>query len=175
MSSVVTGTYGALINEHNSDQLANVLIADNPETFREAELPGQHTFLLKWPLFFFAQLINVNSESLAVLTVFLVLTTTLSLAYILYRLDKRTLYFSVRILALSSILLLIPSQPTESSLLPASLAMLTTRNIEYIVYIFVIYVFIKYKDRRDISLLNLIIFSLLVLTDKLFFVLFSSV
>ena len=42
---------GAKLHGGNADQLVNSFLFEHSSTFHGALLPGQHTFLIKWPLF----------------------------------------------------------------------------------------------------------------------------
>jgi LmbE family N-acetylglucosaminyl deacetylase len=62
--------------------------------------------------------------------------TILLFAALLYRIERRPLVFGTLCLALASCLLLVPAQPYAGGLLSVNMAMLTARNLEYVVYIF---------------------------------------
>ncbi len=125
----------ARIQQGNADQTVNTYLFTHWSTFHAATLPGAHSFLLKWPLFVLANLLGATHATFAFLTCLVTLTTVSALAYVLYRIDRRPLLFGTYCLALASILLAIPPEPYAGGLLPVNMAMLTTRNIEYIVYI----------------------------------------
>ncbi|MGH7241083.1 MAG: PIG-L family deacetylase, partial [Candidatus Saccharimonadales bacterium] len=55
---------------------------------------------------------------------------------LLWRIERRPLVFGLLCLALASVLLVVPPVPYPGALLPVNMAMLTTRNLEYLLYIF---------------------------------------
>jgi LmbE family N-acetylglucosaminyl deacetylase len=126
---------GGLLHQENADQLVDPYLFENANTFHNATFPGSHSFLVKWPIFLLIKLAGFSSLSFIVATIAISLVTVLSLAYLLYRIDKRPAVFGGMTLALASILLLVPPQPGAGALLPVNLAMVATRNLEYILYI----------------------------------------
>jgi GlcNAc-PI de-N-acetylase len=167
---------GAKLQGGNADQLINSYLFENLETFRASLIPNAHTFLIKWPLFIILRIFQHSDKILILLTMLVSLLTIGCFAYILYRIEKRPLRFSMLILALSSILLFIPAQPHTGALLPVNFAMLTTRNIEYIIYIVSLILiirmpYIKIKNRALCIATSLL--TLLFASDRLF-LLFSA-
>src|SRR5882762_7030559 len=126
---------GARLQQGNADQPANVYLFENAHTFHEALLPGQHSFLIKWPLFLLVRVFGSSQAAFSIFTVATVLLTVALLAFIIYRIERRPLVFSTIFLALASVLLLVPTMPYAGGLLPVNMAMLTTRNLEYLFYI----------------------------------------
>lgn len=127
--------YTAFLHMDNADQLVNVFLFDNPATFQGAIFPTAHTFLIKWPLFLLVHLCGSSQLAFMCFTVGVTLATVGLFAYILWRIERRPLIFGTLCLALASVLLLVPPQPVAGALLPVNMAMLTTRNLEYILYI----------------------------------------
>lgn len=160
---------GARLQQHNADQLSDPYMFKDWATFRAASFPGAHTFLIKWPIFWLVSVFGVSSRSLLVATVGVVLLTIATLVYILYRIDRRPLVFGTICLGLALVLLLVPAQPYAGGLLPINMAMLTTRNLEYAVYMVVLILFARAKRLRDYSfILATLLLALLVASDKLF-------
>lgn len=126
---------GAHLHQGNADQLINSYLFEDRQTFVNAQLPSQHSFLIKWPLFYIVRLLNFSDMAFAAVTVITVLLTTGAFMLILKKLEPRPLFLGTILLALSSVLLLVPPQPGASGLLPVNMAMLATRNLEYIIYI----------------------------------------
>lgn len=126
---------GARLQLSNSDSLVDPLLFKNLSTLSGATFPGQHTFLLKWPLFWLISLFNYSSASYVVVTVALVLITVIGLVLLMHRIEHRLIVLGTLCLGLASVLLLIPTQPYSGGILPVNMAMLTTRNIEYMFYI----------------------------------------
>lgn len=162
----------ARIHLHNADQLVEQFLFEHSPTLHAAVMPGAHSFILKWPLFFLIRVVGINEITLISATVILTLVTVGLLAYILYHIIRRPLLFGVICLALASVLLMIPTEPYPGALLPVNMAMLTTRNIEYVLYIVALILIIKsarlvhWKPFVALFLLTSIIAS-----DKLFLVL----
>jgi LmbE family N-acetylglucosaminyl deacetylase len=153
----------------NADQLIDPYLFQNSSTLHQAQFPGAHTQLFKWPIFYLIKLLGFSSSSYIVLTVILVLATIGAFAFILYRIDRRPLVFGTVLLAISSILLLIPAQPYPGGLLPINMGMLSTRNFEYIFYIASLYLIIRSKSFKSWQFLSaILIFSILIASDKLF-------
>ncbi len=126
---------GARLQQVNADQLSDPLLFGSPDVFRGAAFPAQHSFLIKWPLFYLVRLAHYSSASFIIVTVATTVITVVLFALLLRRIDRRPLVFGTLCLALASCLLLVPTQPYAGALLPANMAMITTRNLEYIVFI----------------------------------------
>jgi LmbE family N-acetylglucosaminyl deacetylase len=132
---VFWGVNGANIQLANADQLVNAYLFDSFQTFQGALLPAQHTFLLKWPLFWLISWFHFATWAFAAVTVALVLLTVGGLAFVLRRIERRPAVFGALCLALASVLAMVPIHPQTGVQLPVNMAMVTTRNIEYIVYL----------------------------------------
>jgi LmbE family N-acetylglucosaminyl deacetylase len=137
-STILWALLGALAQHSNADQLINPYLFDNAATFHGSLIPSAHTFLLKWPLFWLIKMLGYSSAAYIGTTIGICLVTVGSVAFIAYRLMRRPLPFAVLCLAFSALLLPIPAQPYAGALLPVNMAMLTTRNLEYVVYIVVL-------------------------------------
>jgi LmbE family N-acetylglucosaminyl deacetylase len=119
----------------NADQLIYTDLMKSISTFQAAALSGQHAFLIKWPLFLLVHIFGTSRASYTTLTVLTVLATVLLFVLILRRIERRPLVLGTLCLALASVLLVIPAQPYAGGILPVNMAMLATRNIEYIIFI----------------------------------------
>jgi len=160
---------GAHVQGHNADQLSDPYLFSTWATFKGALFPGSHTQLLKWPIFWLVSVFGVTSLSLVVATVATVLVTVGALALVLHRIDRRPLIFGTVCLGLSLALLLVPAQPYAGGLLPVNMAMLTTRNIEYIIYMAVLILIARAQHIKSWSwAAGAALLSLLVASDKLF-------
>ncbi|HWT55743.1 MAG TPA: PIG-L family deacetylase [Candidatus Microsaccharimonas sp.] len=126
---------GASLQNNNADQLVDSYLFENAQTVHGASFPGQHTFLFKWPLFWLQHVFGYTPTGFIVLTTLVVLVTVGGLAYLLWRIERRPFMFGLLCLALASALLLVPPVPYPGALLPVNMAMLTTRNLEYLLYI----------------------------------------
>jgi len=160
---------GAKLQLSNADQLVNPYLFENSSTIHNATLPGAHSFLIKWPLFYLVKLFGYTNASFITITVISVLATVAVLVFMLYRIERRPLVFGTICLALASVLLLVPTQAYAGALLPVNMAMLATRNLEYTVYILAIMLFLRAAGRRNHWFwLSIIVLSVLVASDKLF-------
>ena len=169
VSTIFWAIVGSLIQQGNADQLVNPLLTRDIDTFRGAIFPDQHTFLLKLPFFGLIQLLGGGTIAFSTITVLLCLITVGGLAYVLYRIDKRPLVLGTTLLALAACLILTPAEPYAGALLPANLAMVTTRNIEYIVFIISLIFLINARRYRSWSfVLASVIMIVLIASDKLF-------
>lgn len=169
LTTIAWAAWGANVQLHNADQLSDLYLFSSWQTFHGAQFPAAHTFLLKWPIFALLQLCGARAFTLMLATVVLAFATVFALAYLLYRIDRRPLVFGTVCLGLALALLLIPPQAYDGALLPVNLAMLTTRNIEYIVYIIMLTLFIQAKSmnsRRMVAAVLLCV--ILVASDRLF-------
>ena len=170
ISVVFWSFLGAKIQSGNADQIVNSLLFANRATLQHALLPSQHTFLLKWPIFYLIHLFGVTSTTLITFTILTVVATVGLFVLILRTIEKRPLYLGTICLAIASVLMLIPAQPYAGGLLPVNMAMVATRNLEYIVYIYALMLLIKspfIKSRKFWISIGLM--AILIATDKLFF------
>lgn len=168
-TTVLWTILGAKLQQSNADQLINAMLFRDGPTFDGAQFPGAHSFLLKWPLFALVHVFGYTSASYIGVTLIATLLTVLAFAYVIYRLDKRPLRFATAWLALSSVLLLIPAQPYAGGLLPVNMAMMTTRNLEYVFYIVGLVLVLratKFRSRQTAIAIG--VFGLLFASDKLF-------
>lgn len=160
---------GSLIHLANADQLVGSYLMQNTQTFQGAIFPDQHTFLLKLPLFLFVHLLGSSPFAFCFVTVLTVLLTVSGLAYIIYRIEKRPLVLGTILLALAACLMMVPAQPFAGGLLPVNMAMIATRNIEYVLYIVGLALIIRAKSYRSRSFaVASLMMVLLIASDKLF-------
>lgn len=160
---------GARVNLQNSDQLVNAYLFEKPETFRDALLPGSHSFLLKWPLFWLIKALHYTDAAYIGVTVGVVLATVVLFALILYRIERRPLVFGTILLAFASTLMLISTTSYAGALLPVNMAMLATRNIEYIVYVGGLMLLMHAWRIRTVKFwLAVVVLALLIASDRLF-------
>jgi len=160
---------GARLQLNNADQLSDPYLFSNLATFRGAYFPGAHTFLLKWPIFWLINAFGNTSAGLTVATTVVVAITVGLFVVVLYKIDRRPIIFGTLCLGVSLALLLVPAQPYAGALLPVSMSMLTTRNIEYIVYIGALALFARTHRLRDLTFVaGILILALLIASDKLF-------
>jgi LmbE family N-acetylglucosaminyl deacetylase len=162
---------GARVQLFNADQLSDPYLFENWKTFHGATFPSAHTFLIKWPVFWLLHYVGITRTNLLAATVALSVVTVAALAFVLYRINKRPLILGTIYGALAFILLLVPPQSYAGALLPVNMAMLTTRNIEYIVYICSLVLLIRGRRVRSWAFwAGTILLGLLIASDKLFLV-----
>lgn len=153
----------------NSDQLINPLLMQSLKTFKDASYPGQHTLLFKWPIFWLVDLVGLTKASYDFFTVIIVLLTLGLFVLLLRKINGRNEIFGTLVLALAAVLLLVPAQPYSGGLLPVNMAMLSTRNLEYPLFIGSLLLILKKPNLKSWSLwLGVAGFSLLIASDKLF-------
>ncbi|HSX15609.1 MAG TPA: PIG-L family deacetylase [Candidatus Saccharimonadales bacterium] len=168
-TTVLWAVIGARLQAHNADQLSDPYLFSSWATFHGASFPGAHTFLLKWPIFWLLHVFGVSPTTLTVATVAVVLLTVGALVAVLYFVIRRPLVFGTVCLALALALLLVPAQPYAGGILPVNMAMLTTRNLEYAVYLAVLVLFVRANGMRNRSfVLGTALLTLLIASDKLF-------
>jgi LmbE family N-acetylglucosaminyl deacetylase len=168
-TTVLWSWLGARLQTHNADQLSDAYMFSDWRTFRDSNFPGAHTLLLKWPILWLVGLFGVSANSLLVATVAVVVITVSTLALVLYKIDRRPLVFGTICLGLAMALLLVPAQPYAGALLPVNMAMLTTRNLEYAVYLVALILFAQSKRMRDWNFWGAIVLvAILGASDKLF-------
>jgi LmbE family N-acetylglucosaminyl deacetylase len=169
LTTLLWALLGARLQNNNADQLTDSYLFESLHTFQHAQFPGQHTFLLKWPLFWLQNVLGTNVNSFEILTIMLVLVTVGGLAYLLRRIERRPVMLGTMYLALASVLLLVPTVPYPGALLPTNMAMLTTRNVEYVLYLGLLVLCIRAKRLRSWSLgLASVGFATLFASDRLF-------
>lgn len=160
---------GAHLQNENADQSVNSYLFEDSKTLHGAQFPGQHSFLFKWPLFLLLRAVGYSSAGFTAITALIVLLTVVCFAYILYRIERRPLVFGTICLGLASVLLLIPPQPYAGGLLPVNIAMLTTRNLEYLLYLTSLILIARIVRLRSWRFLLAIgVLALLIASDKLF-------
>jgi LmbE family N-acetylglucosaminyl deacetylase len=159
----------ARVHSGNADQLVNPFLFDNSATFHGSLLPGQHTFLLKWPIFLLTKILGNTTTSYVAITVAISLVTVGALAYVLHRIERRSFVKGTLFLALASVLFVIPAQPYPGGLLPVNMAMIATRNLEYVLYIACVWGIIRSARFRSVTwALSVLGLVLLISSDKLF-------
>ena len=167
-SSLYVGQKSALIHTNNHDNLIDNYLFEDKETFQNAIFPAAHTFLVKWPLFALSSMLG-NTENVYIFgTMALYLLTVLGFMLVIFLLTrKNTLITALIGLAFAGILMLTPAQPADGLLLPLNMAMITTRNIEFLMLFGFIYLVLTAKgiiSWRFIS--SIATLTLLGATDK---------
>jgi len=171
-STIFWSLLSARIQTRNADQLVNTYMFQHPASLSSAIFPGVHTMLFKWPLFELIKVFGVSSSTFVTFTVITVLATVALLAYIIYRIERRPLIFGTICLGLASVLLLVPTQPYAGGLLPVNMAMIATRNLEYILYVAAVLILIRSPSLRSPRFwLAVVLMSLLTASDRLFLML----
>lgn len=168
-TTIMWAIKGAHLQSTNADQIVNPYLFENARTFKAALIPVDHTFLLKWPIFLLIQAACFSSLSYTFWTVVLSLATVGGLGLLINRIEERRLVAGTLLLALSSALLYVPPQPYSGGLLPVNMAMITTRNIEYLLLIVIVWLFLGVKKIRSWRFVGaVLLLGLLAASDKLF-------
>lgn len=169
VTTVYWSVLSSRVQEGNADQFSDAFLFDGWSSFHGALFPGAHTFLMKWPVFALMGLYGYHTFVFLIVTVLMVLVTVAALACLLYKIERRPLLFGTLCLLLSVVLLLTPAQPYPGALLPVNMAMTTTRNVEYALFVWALYVVVAVKSiRRYWFWVAGACFALLIASDKLF-------
>ncbi len=169
VSTTFWAVLSARLQAGNADQSVSAFLFEHRTTLRQATLPGQHTFLLKWPLFLLIRLFGYSARSFMVLTVITVLATVGGLVSLLGSIERRPLVLGTLCLMLASVLMLVPPMPYSGGILPVNMAMLTTRNLEYLAYIASLVLLLKSRKLLSWQFISAVtLMALLVASDKLF-------
>lgn len=173
LSSYYVANKSAIIHSNNTDHLIDSYMFESSETFKESIFPAAHSFLFKWPLFALSSSLGNTSTVYILLTVLIYSLTVFSFLYVIHRLCKKNKLITALIaLSLSSILLFIPAQPMHNTYLPVNMAMLTTRNLEFIVFFIFIYLVINTKKiNSSYFYLSILTLGILGASDKYFLML----
>lgn len=171
LTTIFWGLQSANLQLNNADQLVNPYLFEHAKTLHGALFPEAHSFLLKWPLFWLIKLFGFTSFAYIAVTILVVVITIAGLTYLLYRIERRPLIFGTLCLALASMLLLVPAQPYSGGFLPVNMAMLTTRNFEYLLYILSLVLIIKWPRFKSWQFwVGVAVMSLLIASDRLFLI-----
>jgi LmbE family N-acetylglucosaminyl deacetylase len=131
-TTIYWSAFSALIHFRNADELVDPRLVASWDNFRQAHFPEAHTFLLKWPLFWLISAVGYSKVAFIGMTIFVTLATVGFLAFLIHRIEKRPAVRGTLYLLVAAILLPIAAEPHINALLPTNIAMLATRNIEYI-------------------------------------------
>jgi LmbE family N-acetylglucosaminyl deacetylase len=148
-TSLFWAILSARLHNTNADQLIDGYLFESSSTFHQATFPGAHSFIIKWPLFAVAAALGNTSWAVTSLTVLCALLPVAALVFLLTRIERRPAVLSLWLVALSSMLLLVPAQPSPGTLLPVNFAMLTTRNLEYAVFLAVLVLLARTRSWRS--------------------------
>jgi len=169
LTTIMWAVLGSQLHSTNADQLADGYMFADGQSLIGARFPGAHSMLLKWPLFWLVGIFGANGLTLSIATVGLAVITVGGLAWLLSRIEKRPVVLGTWYLAMASVLLLVPLQAYSGGLLPVHMAMLTTRNVEYLVYIIGIALVLRSKHWQTSSVfVGTSLLALLIASDHLF-------
>lgn len=169
ISTIFWSYIGADLHNENSDQLIISYLFNGFDSTNAALLPSAHNFLIKWPLFYLISIFTSPGIGIIFLSILSSLLSVFALAFILFKIEKRPVVLATIYISLASMLLLIPSVPVSGQLIPVNMAMLATRNMEYIIYILCLWLFLKsYSYKSTNFWLASIILAFLISSDKLF-------
>jgi hypothetical protein len=88
----------AKLQQSNADQLVDSFLFENSKTFHGASLPGAHSFLIKWPIFWLIHAFGATAGVYEFFTVSITVVTVATLVFILYRIERRPLIFGTLLL-----------------------------------------------------------------------------
>lgn len=135
LSTIGWSLAAARLGQGNADQLANGFLFENAKTFSAAQFPASHTQLIKWPLFWLLAMLHNAELAYLVTTVGIAVLTVGLLVWLVYRINHQPLVFGTVCLGIACVLASVPAQVQGNITAPLSLAMITGRNLEYLVYI----------------------------------------
>ncbi len=159
----------AMLQQSNADQLADGYLFENAHTFAQALFPASHTLLFKWPLFWLLSLLHSSPAATITLTVLVTTVCVGAFAYVLFKIIRRPLVFGTLCLLLACVLVLIPAQLLGGVTAPLNMAILTGRNIEYVLYVGALVLYARARSYQQwqwaVATLLLV---LLIASDQLF-------
>lgn len=171
ITTFIWSLLGARLQSYNADQTINSYLFKTVG-LHDSVLPSAHTFLIKWPLFMLVKIFGFSATAIGFATIFVCLLTVFLLAAMLFFIERRPIYFGTLCLILASMLLAVPPLPHPGALLPLNMAMLATRNIEYIVYVGSLFLLVKSARLRNWQFwLATTVLASLAASDHLFLVL----
>ena len=168
-STVWWSYWGAKVQQGNADQLINAQLFESRNVLRNSSVPSTHSFLLKWPLFWLIHAFHQTAFMYVFVTILLSLSTVAGFAWLLYKLRLKPTRLGLLYLAVASCLLLVPAAPYSGGLLPVNMAMAANRNIEYLLYMGVLWIIAglpNWKSKKFI--LATAALGLVVTSDRLF-------
>lgn len=169
ITTIYWSVLGASLHSTNADQLIDGYLFADKRSFEGALFPSAHSMLLKWPLFWLVGALGTNGWPLVVATVTVSVAAVAGLAWLFAHIEKRPLVLGSWYLALANVLLLVPLQPYSSGILPVQMAMLTTRNIEYLAYIGGLVLLLRANHWRTLNFAGgVALLGLLAASDRLF-------
>jgi hypothetical protein len=149
LSTVIWSFAIARLQQGNANQLADGFLFENGTTFTQAQFPSAHTQLLKWPLFWLLGAMHSAPSAYIISTVVLCLVAIGGFAYLLFRIVRRPEVLGTLYLGLACILALVPAQILKDMSSPLSMAMVTGRNVEYLLNIGILVFILPSQKRRD--------------------------
>lgn len=169
-SSIYVGQKSGLIHLNNHDNLTDNYLFESPEVFKGALFPAAHTFLLKWPLFALSAAFGNTADVFVYGTIALYVLTVTGFMVAVFLLTRKNLHITALVgLALSLVLVMVPAQPSNGLLLPLNMAMITTRNIEFLLLFGFIYLILAAKKLLSWQFIGaVIIMSILGASDKFY-------
>src|SRR5258708_4579779 len=87
-TTMIWAYLGSQIHLSNADQLVNVFLLNDPSGMQAAQLPSQHTFLLKIPILWLVHLLGSTSAAFTFVTVLTVLATIGGLMVVVYKIVR---------------------------------------------------------------------------------------
>jgi hypothetical protein len=134
-STVWWSLQASRLQQGNADQLVDGFLLRDMHSLSTSVFPAAHTLFLKWPLFWVLGQFHYSATIYSVETVLVTVVSVALLAYVLFRIIRRPLVFGVVCLLLACVLVLVPAQILGGVTAPLNMALLTGRNLEYVLYI----------------------------------------
>lgn len=173
VTSAYVGHKTANIHAYNHDQVINGYMFESAEEFKSSIFPGAHSQLLKWPIFFATAQAGNSAQAKKIATILTYSAMVFALLLAVYMISGKRLYVTSAVgFIMTHTLLLIPPQPMPGKLLPIGAAMITTRNIEYTIFIAAImllsYSISKAWKTKLVIVIAGCLLALLIASDNLF-------
>jgi hypothetical protein len=168
-STIVWAWVSAWLQRGNSDQLVDGFLFQDYQTFHLASFPVSHTQFMKWPLFILLHMAHYSQLMFVVMTVLITVSTTLGFGFVLFRIARRNTWTAGLVcLLFATTLVTIPTYAYGVTT-PLNMALLTGRNIEYVVYIASLFLLIRMPRFRSRQFgAAMVLLTLLMASDQLF-------
>ena len=152
LTSALVAYKSSTIQNFNQDNLANGFMLESKAIFHDSYFQGDHTFLVKWPIFALIGLAGTSAIAFKIASIGLYMITVAAIAVLIYLVSKRNVTITALMLLVTSlILLLVPAQPAPAFPSPVNMVMTTTRNLEFVIFFAVIWLFSRIARFEKIS------------------------
>ena len=168
-AAIFYGYKSAQIHMSNSDQLIDIFMFSDAEAFRESVFPSSHSFFFKWPIFAIASQFT-SYEMFIILTIVITVITVFFMALASYFISGKSLKITaISCLSIAITMLLTPIQTEPGHPLPVGIGMITTRNLEFIVFAAILYLMTKTEKIKSWKFwLGAVLLAVIGASDALF-------